>query len=141
MKKYFLFLIFFPLALFSFDTVSECDSALDSLRSERFRLLSLPVVVYRDRDDPKSNMSKRLRVVQINRVFSPYDKSCSFARWSKLNEQALAYRSAVSRVQDLDREIKLIEDRRLSLLKIKGSRAAVKVGEGCGVPRKQRGLR
>lgn len=117
MKKYFLFLTFIPFFAFAFDTVVECDRALDSLRSERFRLRSLPVVVYRDRDDPDSNMSKRLRVVSINRVFSPYDRNCNFAEWSALKKQADQYLAALVRIEEIEKDLEAVKKQRRVLLK------------------------
>ena len=134
MKKYLLCLVFFPFFVFAFDSVSECDKVIDSLLAERFRLRSLPVVVYRDKDDLYSNFSKRLRVVYLNRVYSPYDKNCSLPEWSELNRQAVEYALALSRIAEIDNELQAVKLERKQLLKNKRSRAA-KVVNDCGVPR------
>ena len=126
MKKYLLFLTFVPFFVLAFDTVAECDNVIDSLTSERFRLRSLPVVVYRDRDDPKSNMSKRLRVVSINRVFSPYDRNCNFAEWSALKKQADQYLAALVRIEEIEKDLEAVKKERLLLLKNTRRRAEVK---------------
>ena len=127
-------LIFFPFFVFGFDTVAECDRVIDSLNAERFRLRSLPAVVYRDHDEKNSNCSRRLRVVYLNRVYSPYDKKCSFSEWSKFNGQAIEYASALVRIAEIDRELETVKSERSQLLKNKRSRAA-KVVNDCGVPR------
>lgn len=125
MKKYLLCLIFVPFFALAFDTVAECDRVIDSLTSERFRLRSLPVVVYRDKDDPKSNMSKRLRVVSINRLFSPYDRNCNLAEWSVLKKQADQYSAALVRIGEIDKYLEAVKKERRLLLKNNKRRAAL----------------
>lgn len=128
MKKIIYILIFLlPFCAFCANTVSDCDLLLKSLQIERNRLLSLPPVVFRQKDDRKHNFSRRLGVVEVNRSYAPLDRTCSFSEYQKLTRQAIDYQNATNRICDIDKEISVLKIERKRLkAQNKGVRSPVK---------------
>lgn len=116
MKKIIYILMFLsPFCAFCANTVNECDLLLKSLQIERNRLVSLPSVVFRSKDDRKHNFSRRLGVVEVNRSYAPLDHTCSFSEFQKLTRQAIDYSNATNRIREIDEEISALKIERKRL--------------------------
>lgn len=94
----------FPFCAFCANTVYDIDSRLKALQIERNRLLSVPRVVFRVKDDSKYNFSRRLSMVEVNRSYAPLDRTCSFSEYQKFAKQALDYQNATNRIRAIDEE-------------------------------------
>ena len=110
-------------------TVDECNAEIKSLNAERLELQKFTVVKYRKTDHPSLNVSKRLKVVEVNRNFvsvvPPYyhetvaqmvQRSRAREEWSHYVRQIPESDKRVARLDEIKMRIAEIEKEKKELI-------------------------